>query len=146
MQDVERGQGKYNNFAFPQFTPCVFSPFMSPLRQAQNALAFALILLMVAACSQKKPGGINRFYHNTTSEYNWLFNDNELFKAAQAQVMAEKKDDYLHLMPVFVAPTESQQKNLYPQMDAIIEKCTTLIDRHGMLIKKKEHNRWIDDS
>ena len=34
---------------------------------------------------------------------------------------------------------------MYPDMDKIIKKTSTVIDRHSMFIKEEEHNRWIDD-
>lgn len=52
----------------------------------------------------------------------------------------------MHILPVYVLPDEEGQKNLAPSMDEIIEKCSTVIDRHSMEIKKKEHNKWIDDN
>ncbi len=110
-----------------------------------------LILLIAAAaisegCSRKKDKFINRFYHSTSSQYNWYFNSNELLKETELQLWANKKEDYLELIPVYVVPNEEQQKALYPDMDKIIEKCSTLIDRHSMEIQKKERNKWIDDS
>ncbi len=62
------------------------------------------------------------------------------------QLWLNKDDDYLELLPVYVLPSEEEQKALYPQMDEIIDKCSTVIDRHSMEIKKKEHNKWIDEN
>lgn len=59
---------------------------------------------------------------------------------------ATKTDDYLNILPVFIVPDEEGQKNLAPSMDEVIEKCSTVIDRHSMEIKKKEHNKWIDEN
>ena len=67
-------------------------------------------------------------------------------KETEMQLWAGKKDDYLKILPVYVLPDEEGQKGLYPQMDEIIDKCSTVIDRHSMEIKKKEHNKWIDDN
>jgi tetratricopeptide (TPR) repeat protein len=108
-------------------------------------LIFLAGIFVLAGCSKKKSGFTNRLYHNTTSHYNWYFNANEILRLTKEQVWANKEEDYLELLPVFVMPTEEEQKNLYPQMDEIIEKCSTVIDRHSMEIKKKEHNKWIDE-
>ena len=67
-------------------------------------------------------------------------------KATEIQLWASKKDNYLEMLPVYVLPDEEAQKALYPQMDEIIDKCSTVIDRHSMEIKKKEYNKWIDDN
>lgn len=67
-------------------------------------------------------------------------------KMTENQLWLNKDDDYLELLPVYVLPSEEEQKALYPQMDEIIDKCSTVIDRHSMEIKKKEHNKWIDEN
>lgn len=100
----------------------------------------------MAGCSRKKTGFTNRLYHNTTSQYNWYFNANEIIEQTEDQLWANKKDNYLELLPVYVLPDAEGQKNLTPQMDAVIEKCGTIIDRHSMEIKKDEYNKWIDNS
>lgn len=104
-----------------------------------------------SGCSRKKAGFTNKLYHNTTTHYNWYFNANEIIKETDLQLWANKQDDYLAILPVYVIPTPEEQVNLYPQMDAVIEKLSTAIDRHSIDIKKegdkkkKEHNKWIDD-
>jgi tetratricopeptide (TPR) repeat protein len=73
-------------------------------------------------------------------------------KQTDAQFWANKEDDYLEILPVYILPDEEGQKALYPQMDQVIEKCSTVIDRHSINIKKegdkkkREHNKWIDDN
>ncbi len=57
-----------------------------------------------------------------------------------------KNDDYFAILPVYVLPDEEAQKNLAPSMDEVIEKCSTVIDRHSMEIKRKEYNKWIDEN
>ncbi len=54
--------------------------------------------------------------------------------------------DYSQILPIFIYPTEEQSQNLFPQMDKVIEKCSEVIERHSMYIRKKEHIKWIDDS
>lgn len=62
------------------------------------------------------------------------------------QLWLNRQDNYLQVLPVYVLPDEEAQKNLYPVMDEIIEKCSTVIDRHSMEIRKKEYNKWIDEN
>ncbi|MFT5903429.1 MAG: tetratricopeptide (TPR) repeat protein [Flammeovirgaceae bacterium] len=109
------------------------------------ALIFLSSIFALAGCSKKKSGFTNRLYHNTTSHYNWYFNASEILRLTKEQVWASKDEDFLELLPIYVMPSEEEQKNLYPQMDEIIDKCSTVIDRHSMDISKKEHNNWIDD-
>jgi tetratricopeptide (TPR) repeat protein len=54
--------------------------------------------------------------------------------------------DYSQLLPIFVYPDESTSQGMYPDMDKVIEKCSEVIERHSMYIRKKEHVKWIDDS
>lgn len=103
-------------------------------------------MVFASGCSRKKDTFTSRFYHQTTSQFNWYFNANEIWTLTNQRLWSEKEEDYLELLPVFVVPNEEQQKNLYPEMDAIIEKCGTMIDRHAMEISKKEKNKWIDDA
>ncbi len=105
-----------------------------------------LLLLVVFGCSRKKNRFTSRAYHNTTSRYNWYFNANEIKKANETKLYEQHQDDYSEILPLFIYPTEEQSKAMYPDMDAIIEKTSTLIHRHSMFIKKEEHNRWVDDS
>jgi len=111
-----------------------------------------VLVLVLFSCSRKKAGFTHRLYHNTTSHYNWYFNALELMKVTEQQLWDNKEDEYLSVLPVYVLPSEEEQQNLYPTMDQIIEKCSTVIDRHSIDIKKKgdkrkkEHNKWIDEN
>lgn len=120
-----------------------------PLKRYHTTVRFLIWILIVVAfagCSRKKSGFTHRLYHNTTSHYNWYFNANEIMKQTRDQLWANKQDNYLELLPIYVLPDEEGQKNLTPQMDAVIEKCGTIIDRHSMEIKRKEYNKWIDNA
>ena len=98
------------------------------------------------SCSKKRKGFTHRAYQNTVSHYNGYFNAREIFKGAKKKVYDEHKDDFSEIIPLFVYPSEEQSKGLYPDMDKIVEKTSTVIDRHSMYIKKKEYNKWIDKS
>lgn len=115
-------------------------------RHISYTVSLALLMLVILGCSRKKNRFTSRAYHNTTSRYNWYFNAREIRKANELQLYEQHKDDFSELLPLFIYPTEEQSKSMYPDMDKIIEKTSTLIHRHSMFIKKEEHNRWIDDS
>jgi tetratricopeptide (TPR) repeat protein len=113
-----------------------------------NKHIFILLIIVIiglVGCSRKKNGFTRRAYHNTTARYNGYFNAREIKKANVARIYEEHKDDFSELIPLFVYPTEAQSKAMFPDMDKIIEKTSTVIDRHSMYIKKEEYNRWIDD-
>jgi len=115
-------------------------------------ILLGVLVLVLFSCSRKKAGFTHRLYHNTTSHYNWYFNALELMKVTEQQLWDNNEDNYLSILPIYVLPNEEEQKNLYPTMDQIIEKCSTVIDRHSIDIKKKgdrrkkEHNKWIDEN
>ena len=118
------------------------------MKRIQNIRLIILIVITVSilGCSKKKKGFTHRAYQQTVSRYNGYFNAKEIFKANKTRIYEEHKDDFSEIIPLFVYPDESQAKGMYPEMDKIIEKTSTVIDRHSMYIKKKEYNRWIDDS
>jgi len=64
---------------------------------------------------------VSRSFHSTTTHFNGFFNARELVNEAV------------------------DANTLYPAMDKSIEKCSRAIDRHSMMIKKKQENEWIDD-
>jgi tetratricopeptide (TPR) repeat protein len=120
---------------------------LDSLRLKKNSAGILVLLaiLLLAGCSRKKNRFTSRAYHNTTTRYNYFFNAREIKRETEASLYDQHKDDFSELIPLFIYPTEEQSKALYPEMDRIIEKTSTAIDRHSMFIKKKEHNRWIDD-
>ena len=109
-------------------------------------LIVATAIVSFLGCSRKKNTFTRRAYHNTTARYNGYFNAREIKKETVANLYSEQKDDYSEIIPLFIYPDEAKAKSLYPSMDKIVEKCSEVIDRHSIYLKKKEHNRWIDDS
>lgn len=67
-------------------------------------------------------------------------------KKNESQLKTTHVDDYTQLLPVFVYPDDKKSQSMYPDMDLVIEKCSKVIDRHSMNIRKKEHVKWIDDA
>lgn len=104
-----------------------------------------LITTAFLGCSRKKNSFTRRAYHNTTTRYNSFFNAREIKKKNELEIREAHKDDYSEILPLFIYPDEAKAKSMYPDMDAIISKCSEAIDRHSMYIKKKEYNRWIAD-
>lgn len=98
------------------------------------------------ACSTKKKSFTHRAYHNTTAKYNGFFNAREIIRANVASTYNQYQNDYSELIPLFIFPTEAESKSMFPDMDKVIEKCSDVIERHSIYIKKKEYNSWIDDS
>jgi tetratricopeptide (TPR) repeat protein len=55
-------------------------------------------------------------------------------------------EDYSQILPVFIYPDEKKSQNMYPDMDKVIDKCSQVIERHSIYLRRKEHVKWIDDS
>jgi len=144
---------KKNAIILPSIRFSVYQGIVLKLKSAYRSLTLLVVLVLVLfSCSKKKAGFTHRLYHNTTSHYNWYFNALELMKVTEQQLWDNNEDNYLEILPIYILPSEEEQKNLYPTMDQIIEKCSTVIDRHSMDLKKKgdkrkkEHNKWIDEN
>jgi tetratricopeptide (TPR) repeat protein len=107
-----------------------------------------LLILLVSlwGCSRKKNTFTRRAYHNTTARYNAYFNGREINKEALQTLEDAHVDDYSLLLPLFIYGDEESSKAIYPQMDEVIKKCSKVIERHSIYLKKEEHVRWIDDS
>lgn len=107
---------------------------------------FLVLILSLAACSTKKNSAINRAYHNTTARYNGYFNARELMKERVEALRDQHKDDYSQRLPIFVYPDEKYSQSMYDDMDVVIEKCSEVIERHSMYIRRQERVKWIDDA
>lgn len=121
------------------------------MKNKQHNRVKYFILLVVSAtlmigCSTKKNTFMRRAYHNLVAHYNGYFNAREILKEENEKLISMHKDDYSQLLPIFIYPTEDQNKALIPQMDIVIEKSSTVIERHSIYKRKKEHIKWIDDS
>ncbi|RLD26961.1 MAG: hypothetical protein DRI54_01890 [Bacteroidetes bacterium] len=95
------------------------------------------------SCSRKKETWSSRSYHQTTAKYNGYFYAKT--SIAEGIIMLESNHDenWKEILPVFIIGDDKESKSLYPQMDRAIEKSSMVIDRHSMVIKKKEENKWI---
>ncbi|MCB0395245.1 MAG: tetratricopeptide repeat protein [Flavobacteriales bacterium] len=103
-------------------------------------------LLMLASCSTKKNSFVNRNYHNLTARYNGYFNAKESVKEGVAGLEKGHIDDYSVVLDVYPDGSQEVAQAFFPQMDRAIKKCSQVIQRHSMDIKKIEHCNWIDDS
>jgi len=89
---------------------------------------------------------VSRAYHNTTARYNGYFNAREIIKENEQILEDGYAYDYSQILPIFIYPDEQKSQQMYPDMDRVIDKCSEVIERHSMYLRKKEHVKWIDDS
>ncbi|NNC84315.1 MAG: tetratricopeptide repeat protein [Flavobacteriales bacterium] len=103
-------------------------------------------LLAFSSCSKKKNNFFSRTYHETTTHFNGYFNAKEAVNEALVSYADGYEENWEEPLPIILYPNEQEAVSLYSAMDRAIEKCSKVIDRHSMLINKKQHNSWIDDS
>jgi tetratricopeptide (TPR) repeat protein len=101
------------------------------------------------ACSTEKDAALNRFYHQTTTKYNGLYNANELIQDAMRGYLVQRQEDYTEIIPVEPMPDEENALAMFPALDTAISKCVKLIGRRSMpsaegRSKKEEYNKWMD--
>ncbi len=100
----------------------------------------------VFSCSTKVNKFPNRAFHSTTTRFNVLFNGEQSFLEGVAKFKESYKEDYDEILPVYIYPNEEKAKDIYPEMNRAIEKASKAIQKHSLYIKKKEHNKYIDDA
>ena len=110
------------------------------------ALSVLVVLLIASACSTQKNRWINRKYHDINAHYNGYFNAKESVKEGVKKIRDGHEDNFQELLPIFIYSDETTAPEVYPEMNVAIEKCSKVIQRHSMYIKRKEHCSWIDDS
>ena len=112
-------------------------------------LAYCLLptaFLLFSGCSQKKNTFTSRTFHNLAAHYNGLYWANVSLDEGIFNLDKAHKDDYAKILPVFRYADDKAAKANYPQFDRAIEKTNKVIQYHSMLIKGKEHCRWIDEN
>ena len=129
-----------------------------------NRICLLLIIVLLARCTTQKNTFVTRTYHNTTSKYNILFNENESYKKGLYKVYKSFEDNYAEILPVFTYGDEGIALTISPEMDRTIKKGTKLVSMHSITVKpklkdntalsekerafynKKEYNKWVDDN
>jgi tetratricopeptide (TPR) repeat protein len=120
--------------------------FLNILRKNIKHSSLLLLLVLLASCSTKKKGLLNRAYHNVTAKYNGYFNGRESQKEGVVALNKANKDNFEEILSIYPLGTKADAQSVYPQMDRAIEKASVVIKKHSMLIKGKEYCNWIDDS
>ncbi|MDX9750516.1 MAG: hypothetical protein RBT71_05500, partial [Flavobacteriales bacterium] len=106
----------------------------------------ALLLALAGGCSQQKDAFLNRTFHRLTTRDNGWFNAQEKLKETVTAMEDAYKDDFDHVLPIFVLGTPEQARSMAPDLEDCIDKCALVIERHSMEIGGEERNTWIDDA
>ncbi|NTW32912.1 MAG: tetratricopeptide repeat protein [Bacteroidetes bacterium] len=109
---------------------------------------FILLTIVVSfySCSTKKNTFTRRFYHNMTARYNGYFNGNESFKEGLAELEKLHVDDYAKILSIYKLGTAENAASLNTYFDKAYTKASTVIQKHSIFIKKKEHVRWVPEA
>ena len=116
------------------------------LKSYFNYFVIAIFSVVLYSCSTQKDKFLNRSYHKATSKFNGYFNGKVSLKEAITKLERTYQEDFNNLLPTTILGDQKQAQKIYPQLNRTIEKASLVIERHSMEIKRKEKNKWIDDS
>jgi len=81
-----------------------------------------------------------------TARYNAYFNGNESYKMGVMELEKLHVDDYSRILTVFKLGTLENATSLNSYFDKAYTKSSTVISRHSIFLKRKEHVRWIPEA
>jgi TolA-binding protein len=105
----------------------------------QVRYVLGLLVVFLAACSSQRNTFTNRAFHNLTSHYNAYFLADTKIKAAEDQVIANYKEDYTQILPVFIPIDSATIQQNKVSLDSARELSSKAIDWHRI-------SKWVDDS
>ena len=117
----------------------------------KNSIVVFCLLVLIAACTNKKNTPLHRGWHNMNARYNGYFYSGEYQKEAVKNVEKANKNDYAKLLPLVVYTTNANAKDYYADFDKTIKKSSTVIQRHAIINPKSKEEianacRWIDEN
>lgn len=115
---------------------------MTNLKKTKKIGAYLLIIFLVAACTtQKKRGDITKFqkfYQNTTSEFNGYFNANILYEESLLKMNEQVQDNYNKVLPVYKYTEADNPKAVAEDLDEAVKKVSVVVSLH-------RQSDWVDD-
>jgi len=112
------------------------------LKKMKKLGAYLLVVFLVAACTtQKKRGDLTKFqkfYQNTTSEYNGYFNANILYEESLLKMNEQVQDNYNKVLPVFKYTEADNPKAVAEDLDEAVKKVSVVVSLH-------RESDWVDD-
>jgi len=101
-------------------------------------LGIVALSLSFAAC-QNQESWLYRQWHNTLAHYNLYFNAEQKWMEVMQTNREAFKDDYRYTLSLFNYGNEESLKSNQGNMDEVIKKVSTMIDRHPQ-------SKWVDDA
>lgn len=125
-------------------------------------LALFIGLLLISSCSTRRNTFMTRQYHNFTTYFNVYFNGKESLKEGEEKIVANHREQYSYLLPIFISDNDVARRTAYSNMDRAAIKGQKAIKLHSITRKprrrsnrnykyykkqrnKKEYNRFVDD-
>ena len=94
-------------------------------------------MVVLCGCSVKRNNFFSRNYHQLTTRYNVYFNGDQALKSGIKHMENRHKEDYTHLLPVFVSNDEQTRSICSSDMDYVIEKAAKATDKHSITAKPR---------
>ena len=94
-------------------------------------------MVVLCGCSVKRNNFFSRNYHQLTTRYNVYFNGDQALKSGIKHMENRHREDYTHLLPVFVSNDEQTRSICSSDMDYVIEKAAKAIDKHSITAKPR---------
>lgn len=145
------------------YTPFTIINIINKLRvnkihnQLNNSIKIVvafLSIVIVVSCSTKKDTFISRNFHSVTTKYNVLYNGNIAFQQGLDQLNSNYEDNYWEVLPIeplkvdklAIPGVTKDEDNSPEEFDKAEEKAVKAIQKHSMLILRRERNKQIDDA
>lgn len=110
--------------------------------------------LLAVGCSTKKDAFLNRNYHAISTKYNVLYNGNEALRLGLQELNSNYEDNYWERLPieplkvdVLALPGMPSDLDSSPkEFKKAEEKAVKAVQKHSMLIARRERNSQIDNA
>ncbi len=121
------------------FNFLIFALAMSSTKMHLKRLSYILstltVVLVLAACSNKRNTWLSRNYQKLTSHYNVYFNGAEAFRVGTEKITENYEFDYSHILPVYTFADASAAKVGSSDMETALKKGHKLIQLHSITAK-----------
>ena len=111
---------------------------------------FLPFTLLWSSCSNTKDTLITRTFHNLSAHYNGYYNAGIKLDEANEKLATASQDHYDRILPVFQYGDAAKAKAVYPQLEDVLKRTKTNIERHTIIDKrgneKPNSEVWIDDN
>lgn len=121
------------------------------MKNKNTILLFLIAIFLLQSCSVRRDTFLNRSYHSVTAKYNILYNGNLAFEEGLKQISENYTDNFWQILPIEPLEIETsafaeEKEEESGAFDRAEEKAVKAIQRHSMIIGRKQRNKQIDDA